>query len=95
VETNYRGEKVVPMDRAIFNLEASVEATSLYILLCALEDQEEPLTLDRASVLWNGTREDLVRAAEELILRGVLDGNRPLNRDQPIQINPRETWRQA
>ncbi len=43
------------MDRAIFNLEASVEATSLYILLCALLDQGEPLTLDRAhrAMEWN------------------------------------------
>jgi hypothetical protein len=82
----------VPMDRAIFNLEASVEATSLYILLCALEDQEEPLTLDRASVLWNGTREDLVSAVEELFQRGVLDGSQPLTRDQPLQVKRSEEW---
>jgi hypothetical protein len=81
------------MDRAIFNLEASVEATSLYILLCALHDQEETLTLDRAGVQWNGTREDLARAAEELIRRGVLAGSRPLEKDQPLYLKPADEWR--
>ncbi len=81
------------MDRAIFNLEASVEATSLYILLCALHDQEETLTIDRARVQWNGTREDLARAAEELIRRGVLVASRPLAQDQPLYINPADEWR--
>lgn len=82
------------MDRAIFNLEASVEATSLYILLSALEDQEEPLTLDRAGVQWNGTREDLLKAAEELLQRGVIevDGGQPLAPDQPLQVKRSEEW---
>ena len=83
----------MPMDRTIFNLGASVEATSLYILLCALVDQEEPLTLDRASVQWNGTREDLVKAAEELIQRGVLEGSQDLTQDQPLQLNSSDMWR--
>ena len=81
------------MDRGIFNLEASVEATSLYILLCALADQGEPLTLDRAAVQWNGTKEDLLKAANELIRRGVLTGNQPLTQDQPLQLNPADQWR--
>ena len=80
------------MDRAIFNLEASVEATSLYILLCALLDQGEPLTLDRAHLQWNGTREDLVKAAAELIQRGVLAGSQPLTPHQPLQIHPSDEW---
>jgi hypothetical protein len=83
----------VPMDRAIFRLQASVEATSLYILLCALEDQEEPLTLERARIQWNGTREDLLRAAEELIQRGVLGGPQHVVQDLPIWINHSEDWR--
>ena len=80
------------MDRGIFDLEASVEATSLYILLCALLDQGDTLTLDRASVQWNGSREDLVTAANELIQRGILAGNQPLTQDQPLQLNPRDQW---
>jgi hypothetical protein len=80
------------MDRGIFNLEASIEATSLYILLCALADQGETLTLDRAGVQWNGTKEDLLKAANELIRRGVLAGNHPLTQDQPLQLNPADQW---
>ncbi len=81
------------MDRGIFNLDASVEATSLYILLCALADQGDTLTLERASVQWNGTGEDLLRAANELIQRGVLAGSQPLTRDQPLQLNSADQWR--
>jgi hypothetical protein len=82
----------MPMDRTIFNLGASVEATSLYILLCALEDQGDSLSLDRAGIQWNGSREDLVKAAEELMQRGVLAGSHPLTPEQPLQLNPSEMW---
>ena len=36
------------MDRAIFETNASVEATSLYILLCALMDSGQPPTIENA-----------------------------------------------
>ena len=81
------------MDRSIFNLEASVEATSLYILLCALADEQEPLTLERAGLQWNGTRKDLLEAAMELLQRGVLTGKQPLTDDQPLHLNPSHEWR--
>jgi hypothetical protein len=80
------------MDRAIFNLKTSVEATSLYILLCALMDQGETLTLDRARVQWSGTNEELVRAAEELAERGVLVTGIPLALDQPLELNSPAQW---
>jgi hypothetical protein len=83
----------VHMDRAIFNLETSVEATSLYILLCALLDQGEPLTLERTAAPWNGTPEELVKAAEELIQRGVLAASQPLTPTHPLEINPSDEWR--
>ena len=81
------------MDRSIFNLQASVEATSLYILLCALADEREPLTLERASLQWNGTSENLLQAAVELTQRGVLAGNLPLTRDQLLHLNSSHEWR--
>jgi hypothetical protein len=83
----------VLMDRRIFNLRASVEATSLYILLCALADEREPLTLERASLQWNGTSENLLEAAAELTQRGVLTGNPPLTRDQLLHLNSSHEWR--
>jgi len=80
------------MDRAIFDLNASVEATSLYILLCALLDQQELPTLTRAKVQWNGSGENLVSAAEELMRRGVLQEIHPLRDDEPLRVNPRDKW---
>jgi len=85
--------KDVHMDRSIFNLKASVEATSLYILLCALADDEEPLTLERASRQWNGTGKDLFEAARELQQRGVLTGKQPLTPDLDLHLNPSHEWR--
>jgi hypothetical protein len=80
------------MDRAIFDLNASVEATSLYILICALLDQQELPTLNRAKVQWNGSSENLVSAIEELMRRGVLQKMNPLRDDEPLRLNRREEW---
>lgn len=81
------------MDRAIFNLQASVEATSLYILLCALMDQGETPTLSLARTKWNGNEESLFKAAEELMQRGVLQETSPIGDDLPLVVNPSERWR--
>lgn len=86
------GGKSVQMDRAIFNLNASVEATSLYILLCAVEDQGAPLTLKEARTKWNGTAESLMAAAEELIRRGVMEAAAHLTDEAPLLINSKEKW---
>lgn len=81
------------MDRAIFDLNASVGATSLYILICALLDQgEEHMTLDRAMVQWNGTWEELHTAALELIRRGVLSTSDSESEMGPLHVNSREKW---
>ena len=82
------GEKPMHMDRAIFDLNASVGATSLYILVCALLDQgEDGITLDRVGLQWNGSREELYAAAEELVLRGVLSGG-----SDHFHVNAKENW---
>jgi len=81
------------MDRAIFELNASVEATSLYILICALMDQGESPTLERAIVQWHGTMETLLKAAEELMQRGVLEKSTPISKEQPVRVNSSDKWR--
>lgn len=81
------------MDRAIFDLNASVEATSLYILICALMDQGEPPSLNNAQVKWNGTRESLEAAADELLQLGVLEVVPPFTPDKHLHISPRTNWR--
>jgi hypothetical protein len=86
------GQQLMHMDRAIFDLNASVEATSLYILICALLDQQELPTLKRAKVQWNGSGENLMSATEELMRRGVLQVMHPLRDDEPLRVNPRHEW---
>ncbi len=62
------------MDRAIFDLKVSVEATSLYILLCALMDGGQAPTLENARQKWTGTEESLLAAAQELVRKCVITG---------------------
>ncbi len=80
------------MDRAIFDMQASVEATSLYILLCAFLDQGETPTLSLALTKWNGDIKSLAMAAEELMQRGVLETLSPIEEDAPLAVNPSSKW---
>ncbi len=83
------------MDRAIFELNASVEATSLYILLCALTDQGETPSLNSAREKWNGTAESLPAAADELLRYGVLEAAPPLTGDKPLHLSTRDRWKKV
>jgi len=83
------------MDRAIFDMNLGVEATSLYILICALCDQGEIPTLARIRVQWNGSAEGLLDAAEELVRHGVADGSLPVRENEPLHINPKGKWHRA
>ncbi|MCE5335298.1 MAG: hypothetical protein LLG06_12015 [Desulfobacteraceae bacterium] len=80
------------MDRAIFDPRASVEATSLYILLCALMDLGQPPTLQLALEKWTGTEESLMAAAEELICRSVLVAKPPIPKDLHLHPTTRDKW---
>jgi len=81
------------MDRTIFEMNLGVEATSLYILTCALVDQGESATLERIRALWNGSDEGLLNAAEELIQHGIINGTLPVEEGKPFRINRRKEWR--
>jgi hypothetical protein len=80
------------MDRAIFDLKISIEATSLYILLCALMDGGQPPTLENALPKWTGTEESLLAAARELIGRCIIDGTLPIPGDMHLHPNTRDRW---
>lgn len=80
------------MDRAIFDLHLDVDSTSLYILACALQDQGVTPTLESMTRQWNGAQENLQKAAEDLIRRGILAVEPPLTADKPLRINPRQEW---
>jgi hypothetical protein len=80
------------MDRTIFALDASVEATSLYIILCSLMDAGAAPTLNHARGKWNGTQESLLAAAEELVRRGVLNVRLPVRPDEHLHPTTRDRW---
>lgn len=84
--------KLMNMDRAIFDLKVSVEATSLYILLCALMDGGQAPTLENARQKWTGTDESLLTAAQELVRRCVITGNVPSEKDMHLHPNTRDKW---
>jgi hypothetical protein len=80
------------MDRAIFDLNVSVEATSLYILLCALMDGGQPPTLENALLKWTGTEESLLTAAQELIKRCVIAAAIPIPKQMHLHPSTRDRW---
>jgi hypothetical protein len=80
------------MDREIFNLNLSVEATSLYIMLCTFMDQGTAPTLQKAKMQWAGSGESLTAAVEELICRGVLNSPLPVADDLHLHPAPRNMW---
>lgn len=84
-------ESPMAMERAIFQLKASVEATSLYLLVCALMDEGIPATLQNIRVRWTESEEALSAAAEELVQRGVL-ASFPKDEKTPVTLEPVESW---
>ncbi|MCB2189516.1 MAG: hypothetical protein KQJ78_24115 [Deltaproteobacteria bacterium] len=62
------------MDRRIFEMEMSVEATSLYLLLASLNESGGELGVETVSPIWNSTPDNLTAAVKELKERGVLSG---------------------
>ncbi len=80
------------MDRAIFELNASVEATSLYIIICSLMDEGLHPTLENIRFRWSGTEEALHEAVRELGACGVAATRGPVEEGQHIHLNPRNDW---
>lgn len=61
------------MDQHIFELGLSVEATSLYLLLCPLAEGGVPLNRAGVTPFWNAGPEALEKAAAELSVHGVIE----------------------
>jgi hypothetical protein len=82
----------VLMDRKIFALELTVEATSAYILICSLAEGGAPVTVESLGAFWNAPQEALPPALEELKSRGIIHelfDERLMRRYLP---NPPEFW---
>ncbi|KIX11551.1 hypothetical protein [Dethiosulfatarculus sandiegensis] len=54
------------MDRKIFEMNLSVNATSLYLLLTSLIQSGADLTDEVIASLWNGHQDELTEAQDEL-----------------------------
>lgn len=84
--------KPMTMDRMIFECNAGVYATSLYIILCSRIDDGEKPTLNSALEVWNGTEEKLLEAAGELVDLRIIRPIEPLDFNRRVHLNPREEW---
>jgi len=60
------------MDRNIFRLGLSVEATSAYIVVTSVQSEDRAPAFQDLSARWTLSDEALVRALEELIRRDVV-----------------------
>jgi hypothetical protein len=80
------------MDQEIFKLGLSVEATSLYILLCSVMDQGLEPTLENLRPRWAGGEEKLQKAVDELLRAGVIQGPAPRTEQDHLHPNPRDRW---
>lgn len=61
------------MDQAIFNLNMSVEATSLYLMLDDMLSRGDTPNFEACELKWTTSCEKLEAAMHELAARGVID----------------------
>jgi hypothetical protein len=80
------------MNRKIFALDLSVEATSAYILICTLAESATPVTIESAGPFWNDSPEALSRALEELIRHHVIYETLDSNQVRQYLPNPPDRW---
>ena len=81
------------MDRKIFNLNLSVEATSAYILICNLAESGTPITIESARTFWNDSPEALVSALEELDRHRIIFEALDANQMRQYYLNPSDLWK--
>jgi hypothetical protein len=83
------------MDRKIFSLNLSVEATSAYILICNLAESGTPITIESAGTFWNDTPEALVSALEELDRHRIIFQALDANQMRQYYLNPSDLWKKS
>ncbi len=83
------------MDRKIFALDLSVEATSAYILICTLAESGAPVTIESAGSFWNDKPEALTGALEELNRHRIIYEKLDSNHMRRFFVNPPDLWEKA
>jgi hypothetical protein len=81
------------MDRNIFNLKLSVEATSAYIIVTAVTGESVRPSLEVIRAKWNKEDHDLDAALNELMDRGVLQHRTGPDGKDLYYPNPSSLWR--
>jgi hypothetical protein len=81
------------MDRKIFSLNLSVEATSAYILICNLAESGTPITIESAGTFWNDKPEALVSALEELNRHRIIFEALDANQMRQYYLNSSDLWK--
>ncbi|MHC1724472.1 MAG: hypothetical protein AB9866_00330 [Syntrophobacteraceae bacterium] len=80
------------MDKMIFELNPSVHATSLYLIVCSFLDEGQTPTINQVLQAWNGTEDDLARAVSELCDLRILKPMDLMHNDRELLLNQRENW---
>ena len=83
------------MDRKIFSLNLSVEATSAYILICNLAESDTPITIESAGTFWNDKPAALVSALEELVRHRIIFEVLDANQMRQYYLNPSDRWKKS
>lgn len=81
------------MDRHIFNLNLSVEATSAYIIVTSLAEENAPPTLEALQGRWSKSSHELDQALEELLGRNILQQRTGPDKAAMFYPNPSSLWR--
>lgn len=80
------------MDRKIFAMNLSVEATSAYILICTLAESGAVVTIESAGSFWNDSPEALTKALEELNHRRIIYEELDAKQRRQYLLNPSDLW---
>jgi len=83
------------MDRTIFDLQLTMEATSAYIVICSLLDEGLFPTLSLVRARWNGNEQSLRSALHELMRHNVVNTDPTVFDGEPLAIRSREKWQRA
>jgi hypothetical protein len=83
------------MDRAIFDLHLSMEATSAYIVICSLLDEGLFPILSLVRARWNGNEQSLRNALHDLMQHNVVNTDPTVFDGEPLVIRSREKWRRG
>lgn len=76
------------MSSPIFEMNLSMEATSLYLLLEGLAGPGAVLLRDECLISWNASEEEFEKGQEELLSKGIVE-----KKGEGLKMVPTEQWK--